>query len=800
MLFILTIFIPILNVRSEPGAERPKIGLVLSGGGAKGFAHIGILKLLDSLQIPVDYIAGTSMGSIAGGLYAIGYSGFDLEKIAERDDWQEIFTDNPPRPMLPFFQKEQTGRYQLDFGIKGLKPVTPSGLIFGQKISLLFSSLTFPYEKITDFDRLPIPFRCVAVDLVTGNSVVLKSGSLAKALRASMSIPTVFSPVEWGDSLLVDGGLINNLPVDVVREMGADIVIAVDVQSPLLERERLNSVLNVLEQTVSIVGLDLSRANASQADIYITPDISAFSASDFDKNKIKQICRRGDEAAWRSIPLFVALKEKYKLGYADTVHHELHTKAYRIFGVQIIGHTTIPFGVIYEQLNIKPNDPFDPIAIQKRFAEMKTLGNYESIRYDVVPMNDQYVRLLIRVGEKQQPQIMRVALQGNSTLPGAFIYRLLGLKPGDPLNTDYLNRRITELYALGYFELIQYEIEPVTENRVILVVKMRELPLRRLRVGLRYDDQYKLVAAVSMQATNLLLPGLRVEDELQFAGLTRFRAKVFYPARALDFPVYPFLQASYRDIPTPIFDGFGHRIAEYADRATTAEFGLGLVLYKSLNAELAYQREWMNIKPNIAFTDPAMFPSWKDELRKLEMNLCLDLLDDVLIPRKGILMRGQYEGSIRQLHSDLYYQRASFSIDWYHTRQRKHTFRFSIFAGRSSGNLPVYKYFFLGTQNCFVGMQNSELFGNALDVLRLDYRYEYKKDIFLKLIANGAFNLENKAAPAGSQFLKLFGIGGGITLISPVGPIEFIVSRGDRNIVPPRKWQTMTYFTLGYKF
>ena len=152
------------------------MGLVLSGGGAKGFAHIGILQMLDSLNIPVDYIAGTSIGGIGGALYSIGYNGDDLESLMTDLDWDEIFTDRPPREQLPYFQKKDVGRYQLEFGLDGVKPVTPSGLIFGQKISLLFSSLTFPYEQVDNFNELPIPFRCVAVDLITGNEVVLKDG------------------------------------------------------------------------------------------------------------------------------------------------------------------------------------------------------------------------------------------------------------------------------------------------------------------------------------------------------------------------------------------------------------------------------------------------------------------------------------------------------------------------------------------------------------------------------------------------------------------------------------------------
>ena len=177
--------------------DRPKIGLVLSGSGAKGFVHIGTLKILDSLQIPVDYIAGTSMGGIIGALYSIGYSGIEIEKLIQKTDWKQLFTDKPHRNELPYFQKKETGKYQLKFGLEGLRPKAPSGLIFRQKISLLFSGLTFPYEKITNFDQLPTPFRCVAVDLVTGNQVILKDGSLSKAMRATMAIPTVFLSNSW---------------------------------------------------------------------------------------------------------------------------------------------------------------------------------------------------------------------------------------------------------------------------------------------------------------------------------------------------------------------------------------------------------------------------------------------------------------------------------------------------------------------------------------------------------------------------------------------------------------------------
>ena len=211
--------------------DSPKIGLALSGGGSKGFAQIAVLKALDSLNIPIDYIAGTSIGSIVGAMYAIGYSGKQIEEMARTTDWNEVQKDKPERKYLPHFRKKDTGKYQLDFDLEGIKPVMPTGLIYGQKIILELSKWTREYEQVYNFDLLPIPFRCNAFDILSGKEVIIKEGSLSHALRASLSIPTIFAPVEWGDRLLVDGGVANNLPVDIVKDMGADIVLAVDVSS-----------------------------------------------------------------------------------------------------------------------------------------------------------------------------------------------------------------------------------------------------------------------------------------------------------------------------------------------------------------------------------------------------------------------------------------------------------------------------------------------------------------------------------------------------------------------------------------
>jgi NTE family protein len=216
---VLTVSLAV-NVLFSQTLTRPKIGLALSGGGAMGFAHIGTLKLLDSLDIPVDYIAGTSMGGIVSALYAVGFTGQEIEQIAREADWSDMFDDAPSREVLPYFQKQDADKYQFELGIRDFRPVDKGGVIAGQKITLFMTRLVLPYLTVDDFDSLMIPFRCIAVDLTTGTEVVLKNGSLPVAMRATMAVPSVFSPVDWGDSLLVDGGLLNNLPVSATRAMG----------------------------------------------------------------------------------------------------------------------------------------------------------------------------------------------------------------------------------------------------------------------------------------------------------------------------------------------------------------------------------------------------------------------------------------------------------------------------------------------------------------------------------------------------------------------------------------------------
>lgn len=236
-------------------SDRLRVGLVLGGGGARGAAHIGVLRELERMRVPIDAIAGTSMGAIIGGLYAAGMSVAELEELVAEMDWAGAMSDEPDRSDLRFRRKQDARDYPigLDIGLERGRPKLPLGLVQGQKLDLILRNLTVPVSHIKDFDELPIPFRAIASDIETGDMHVMGSGDLARAIRASMSVPAALAPVRIDGHLLVDGGLVGNLPVDVVREMGVDVVIAVDVEFPLYAPDELESAITISEQMLTIL-------------------------------------------------------------------------------------------------------------------------------------------------------------------------------------------------------------------------------------------------------------------------------------------------------------------------------------------------------------------------------------------------------------------------------------------------------------------------------------------------------------------------------------------------------------------
>lgn len=284
---------------------RPKVGLVLSGGGAKGFAHIGVLKVLEKTGVKIDYIGGTSMGAIIGGLYASGYNATQIDSIFRQTNFDELLGDYIPRSSKNFYGKRNDELYALSLPFKGMRIGIPRSYSKGMYTFNMMSKLTHNVRNVRDFNKLPIPFLCIATDIETGQQVLLNSGYLPHAIRASAALPTVFSPVELDGRLLVDGGVANNYPIDEVRALGADIIIGVDVQDDLKDREYLSDATRILSQISNLEMIEKMKPKRQKTDIYIRPDMSDYSVISFSNGA--SIIDEGERAAWEQAEKLTAI-------------------------------------------------------------------------------------------------------------------------------------------------------------------------------------------------------------------------------------------------------------------------------------------------------------------------------------------------------------------------------------------------------------------------------------------------------------------------------------------------------------
>jgi NTE family protein len=367
---------------------RPRICLVLSGGGARGMAHIGVLKVLEELKIPIDCIAGTSVGAIVGGLYASGMTAQQIDATMRSLDWQEAFRDAPPRQDLAFRRKQDDRNFlvQLPLGLKHGKILLPKGLIQGQKLQETLRQLTLPFNNSTEFDSLPTPFRAVATDLETGSAVLLERGDLAIAMRASMSAPGVFTPVELNGRLLVDGGLAENLPINVARSMHADVLIVSDVSFPLQPRASLDSALSISNQMLAIMlrkDTDRQRASLGPQDVLIVPNLGSATATDFSVPS--HVIAGGEAAARDAVTRLLA----YSVG--DSVYQEyLARRAGREPGLPLIQFVRVDEQskryekTIMAKMQPLVGKPLDLDQVGKRITELYGLGNFETLDYSLV--------------------------------------------------------------------------------------------------------------------------------------------------------------------------------------------------------------------------------------------------------------------------------------------------------------------------------------------------------------------------------------------------------------------------------
>jgi len=418
---------------------RPHVGLVLSGGGARGAAHVGVLEVLEQMRVPVDCIAGTSMGSIIGGLYAAGMRPQEIGRALQETDWVKVFDDSPPREERSFNRKLEDYEFLVKArpGVGREGPRLPAGVVQGQKLDLLLQRYTLPVAEVTDFDRLPIPFRAVATDIVTGREVALGHGDLSRAIRASMAVPGVFAPVEIDGQLLVDGGVANNLPVSVARAMGADVVIAVDISTPLLPREQISSALSIVEQLTSI----LTRRNTEEQigtlgarDVFIVPELADITSGDFPR--VGEAVTRGAQAARtaQSRLASLAVDQAAYVAYREGLPAG-HDVRPIVHFVRIDNQTRLRDAIIRSFVSQRVGEPLDLAQLERDLNSVYGLETLERVSYDLVEEGGR-TGLVVHAKERSiGPNYLRFGLQWSGDFSGESVFSAAAVYQRTPANS-----------------------------------------------------------------------------------------------------------------------------------------------------------------------------------------------------------------------------------------------------------------------------------------------------------------------------------------------------------------------------
>ena len=444
--------------RAEQGQARPraKVGVVLSGGGAKGMAHIGVLKVLEKAGIPIDIITGTSIGSIVGGLYAIGYNAHSLDSMVRAQDWTYVITDKEDLRNQSLLDRKKVNTYLFSTGLTiGKRDQSAGGLIKGKNLAELFQKLFVGYTDSLDFNKdLLIPFACVATNIMDNSEVVFHSGRLPQAIRASMSIPAAFSPVRMGNMVLVDGGLKNNYPVDVAREMGADITIGITLSGKPKTAEDIGGTMSIVGQIIDVNCVNKYDENKAITDLYMNVDPRQYSTASFTAEAIDSLIRYGEEEAMRHWDEIIALKQRIGIddSFRSTIYHPLRpnamTERQRVTGFTFENMPLQAERFLIQKFHLNKIDSIDAKIEQELTTSMRMDLFYQTAECQLVPEGDG-VRVVLSAGNRKSVQLHAGVRYDTEEYAAVLLGLDIPLKTAIPVETDIILRLGKRMMARG---------------------------------------------------------------------------------------------------------------------------------------------------------------------------------------------------------------------------------------------------------------------------------------------------------------------------------------------------------------
>ena len=770
-------------VVSEPQVKnRPVIGLALSGGGSRGIAHIGVLKYIEKHHIPVDYIAGTSIGSFIGGLYAAGYSADEIEHIFKTIDWNTIFSDKTERTALFMQQKAEYDRYLLSIGFDGLKPYIPNALTPGQKLLSIITELFIkaPYQVKNSFDDLKIPFRAVATDLITGKMVILKDGSLPESINASMVIPLLFSPVVRDSFLLVDGGLVSNLPVDVVSEMGADVVIASDMSTVLRTRNELKRPWEIADQVTTIMSRSTYEHKKKEADILIRPDIPNINNTDF--SKMDSLIIAGEKAAelqmsgLNNFILQNTVKSKYPHWKINRIEIDgnLHVMPWFVKG-DSISYTMIDtfldslinsgwyknVQAVFDtsnvglnlKINVEPCVELHKINIvnaaginHKELTDLFSLHigkqiNVDSLKSDLKQIRKEYYKhgnTLMGISDIQidaingiltikidEGLITDIDISGNEHTKDYVIMRDFSSLKNKAFDWRTINEAMKNVYSSGLFERVGVNVRK-SGIGYTLMVKVKEKSSVRMKIGGKVDNDRRAQLYLALTDQNFLGNGIKTTLIGRFGSYDNFYALNLRNDRIFDTYLTVNGLAYFSTEINPFFIE-NEQKGQYYEKRFGLKLQLGFQLFRL--GQIIGQFRIEKVEDVVYDGDFNM--DQNIELHTISFKSVSDGRNKRTFPTEGGYFYWMFEGgSTILLNSDRGYTKALIHLERYFSLNDIHTLHLRAHIGIGDKTLPFSENFRMGGMDDFYGYWQNELFGKQQILLSAEYRLKMPIGIF----------------------------------------------------------------------
>lgn len=823
---------------------EPGVCLALSGGGARGLAQIGVLEVLEENNIPIKFVAGTSMGAIVGGLYCSGYTAKELHELVKNIDWRELFSSAPIRSSILTSAKGRSEKALVKIGFEKWRPALPRGITAGQKLSNLLTRLCYRagVRSTISFDFLNPPFRATATDLVSGRLEVISSGDLAEAMRASMSFPVGFTPVATGGKLYVDGGLVNPVPVDLCRNVAGGPVIAVNTTAPLLPVDEISDAIDMANQSTTVMSLSNLNKQLSQAEIVIAPDLGYHKSFDFEN--IEDVINAGRQATIELLPFIrqslnaetaVSPKEFEITGTYVTGLKNLPESYFRanlndstflsrydieenLRAIEKTGFVSgvhaelVPTSSSYDLIYVVEDNPrirgfafsgmtvISPQTILKQMkSEIGQVANYNVLLDDSKNIERLYANsgytlarvLQLRVDPKtgivsiavDEGRIHNISVKGNERTKNWVVFRDMQLHEDDLFKAGKAQQSLDNLYATGLFETVKLTAQPHTPG-VDIDVKVEEKSFDYLRAGARYDNEYKAAGFVDLVASNIVGTGNEAYLSCQLGE--RRRAYQLTAKADRIFRTYLTYRLSLNHLLFKRNYYIDHERAGFLNEMSTGmefEIGQHFARLGKVSAVFGLYRHIYNTPSELHSTDRRQV--------SIAIRSLVDTFNSLPIPERGKLHQFELEFSRDILGGELLYTKFYTSIEAYYPLVHGLNFHPRAELGFFNTTPPYFKQFTLGGRNSFYGLFSDEYLGAKI----LDGSFELRQKLTDYLYITGRYDLGkvwNKLESIRLDQLE-HAIGGSLFLKTVIGPVGIAYGRTSGGL-------DAFYFYAGYDY